>query len=163
MSIKLEHIEQVYLIGIGGIGMSALARWFKANGRNVFGYDRVDTMLTSTLINEGIGICFEDKINEIPEEVLDDQENTLVIYTPAVPSNHKQLNFLRDAGYPVMKRSAVLGIISKIFLPTGTYDRHLELIEENELNTFRDRFEREKAKQSLETNTNKRLYLEKIK
>jgi len=124
MNIKLEHIEQVYLIGIGGIGMSALARWFKANGRNVFGYDRVDTMLTSTLINEGIGICFEDKINEIPEEVLDDQENTLVIYTPAVPSNHKQLNFLRDAGYPVMKRSAVLGIISKIFFTVAVAGTH---------------------------------------
>ncbi len=124
MDLTLEHIKQVYLIGIGGIGMSALARWFKANGRDVFGYDRVDTMLTVALEKEGISIGFEDKVNELPEEVLDNQESTLIIYTPAVPNDHKQLNFLKDAGYTVMKRSAVLGMISKIYFTVAVAGTH---------------------------------------
>ncbi|MBT30820.1 MAG: UDP-N-acetylmuramate--L-alanine ligase [Thalassobius sp.] len=124
MSLNLQNIEQVYLIGVGGIGMSALARWFKANGREVWGYDKVQTALTDALEKEGIPVHFDDKVSLIPEEVLDNDKSSLIIFTPAVPVDHKQLNFLRDAGYHVMKRSQVLGLISTVFFTVAVAGTH---------------------------------------
>ncbi|MEM1136373.1 MAG: UDP-N-acetylmuramate--L-alanine ligase [Bacteroidota bacterium] len=121
---NLQNIEHVYLIGIGGIGMSALARWFKANGRSAWGYDKVQTTLTDTLEQEGISVHFEDKVSLIPEDILENDTKSLIVYTPAVPEGHKQLNFLRDAGFEVMKRSAVLGIISNIYFTVAVAGTH---------------------------------------
>ena len=99
--------KRIYFIGIGGIGMSALARYFNAKGVVVSGYDKTPTTLTDQLIKEGIKIHFEDKVELIDKEV---QE---VIFTPAVPKDHKELNYYIDNGYSVMKRSDILGAITK--------------------------------------------------
>lgn len=99
-----------YFIGIGGIGMSALARYFKFMGKEVMGYDRTSTELTNKLQSEGIQIHFEDNINTIPKELT--KENTLVIYTPAVPKNHTEYQFFLNNKFKVKKRSEVLGEIA---------------------------------------------------
>lgn len=111
MSAKLdiEKIANVYLLGIGGIGMSALARYFKVQGKSVSGYDKTSTPLTDLLQSEGIDVHFEDKLTLVPEAVLSQKDNTLVIYTPAVPNNHYEYNYFKERGYQVMKRSEVLG------------------------------------------------------
>ena len=88
--MNLNQIHNVYFIGIGGIGMSALARYFKAIGKNVSGYDKTETELTKDLNKLGIEIHFEDKIDLIPVDYK--AENTLVIITPAVPKNHSEWN-----------------------------------------------------------------------
>lgn len=108
-----NNIHNIYLIGIGGIGMSALARYFKHLGKNVAGYDRTPTELTSLLETEGINIHFEDNINLIPPQFIDpfEKENTLIVYTPAVPANHSELTFFKKTGYVIKKRSEVLGMI----------------------------------------------------
>lgn len=111
--MKFEDLHNVYLIGIGGIGMSALARWFSHMGKNVKGYDRVETALTIALQNEGIQIHFEDEVNLIPEEIRNDKAHSLVIYTPAIPKDHAEWNWLKGQGYEIMKRSQVLGLITK--------------------------------------------------
>ncbi|MBK9256956.1 MAG: UDP-N-acetylmuramate--L-alanine ligase [Saprospiraceae bacterium] len=103
----LASIRNVYFIGIGGIGMSAIARYFLANGRNVFGYDRTRTVLTEKLELEGMMIHYTDDVSQIPEEI------ELVIYTPAVPQDHKELNYFLDNGFEVIKRSEALGWISR--------------------------------------------------
>jgi len=103
---KLNEIQEVYFLGIGGIGMSALARYFKAMGAKVGGYDRTSTSLTDELAKEGMDIIFEDDINLMPKEV------DLVVYTPAIPANHQGLNFYKTNNYELRKRSEVLGIIS---------------------------------------------------
>lgn len=102
-----DNIQRVYLIGIGGIGMSALARYFKYRGAEVSGYDRTPTPLTDALTAEGMHIHFEDDIEQL------DAKAELVIYTPAIPKHHAELNFYLDNDYPVMKRSEVLGILSR--------------------------------------------------
>jgi UDP-N-acetylmuramate--alanine ligase len=105
--IELNNIKRIYFIGIGGIGMSALARYFNSKGVVVSGYDKTPTTLTDQLIKEGIKIHFEDKIELIDKEV------QAVIFTPAVPKDHKELNYYIDKGYAVMKRSDILGAITK--------------------------------------------------
>ena len=110
--MELNKIQSVYFVGIGGIGMSALARYFKANGFNVEGYDRTPTLLTSELEREGIGIHFEDNINLIKEDFRN-PTNTLVVYTPAIPKGHEELNYFIDKGFDVKKRSQVLGILTR--------------------------------------------------
>ncbi len=104
---KFEDIQQVYFIGIGGIGMSALARYFKFHGKEVSGYDKTETSLTKALQEEGIKVHYEDRPDLIPKDV------QLVVYTPAVPKDHKELLFYQQNGYPVLKRSEVLGIITE--------------------------------------------------
>ncbi|GIV38065.1 MAG: UDP-N-acetylmuramate--L-alanine ligase [Cyclobacteriaceae bacterium] len=111
MQSKDYHI--VYFLGIGGIGMSALARWFIRQGKRVAGYDRTATALTRELESEGMEIHYDDRIEQIPGYVLDNKETTLVIVTPAVPVNHTELNFLRAQGYTIKKRAEVLGLISR--------------------------------------------------
>ncbi len=105
--MKLEDIKSIYFIGIGGIGMSALARYFRHLGAQVHGYDRTATELTRALEAEGMHIHYEEDISRIPTEV------DLVVWTPAVPADHKELVWLRERGYPIMKRAEVLGLISR--------------------------------------------------
>ena len=101
-----------YFIGVGGIGMSNLARYFLANGKKVAGYDKVASDLTRQLNAEGAQIHYEDQVNLIPE-IFKDKENTLVVYTPAVPSDHSELTYFRQNGFQMMKRAQVLGEITK--------------------------------------------------
>lgn len=110
--MKLEDINNVYFVGIGGIGMSAIARWFKRRGANVAGYDRVKTPLTSRLENEGMWVHYEDNFQAIPDLYLD-QEKTVIVYTPAIPKNHSELSYFNKNRFEVMKRSEILGVISR--------------------------------------------------
>jgi len=122
--MNLNQIHNVYFIGIGGIGMSALARYFQAIGKNVCGYDKTQTELTKELIDDGIDIHFEDNIALIPADYY--QENTLVIITPAVPIGHAEWNYFLEREYLVMKRAAVLGLITKdtfCFAVAGTHGK----------------------------------------
>ena len=102
-------MENVYLIGIGGIGMSALARYFKFKGLKVSGYDRTASPLTTSLQAEGIDVHFDDDPSFIPQ----DAAKTLVIYTPAIPDTLKELQYVQDNGYRVIKRSRALGEITR--------------------------------------------------
>lgn len=122
--MNLNQIQNVFFIGIGGIGMSALARYFKYIGKEVSGYDKTPTILTSELIESGIDIHFEDDINLVPKNYF--IENTLVIITPAVPKNHSQWNYFLERNYQVKKRAEVLGIITKdtfCFAVAGTHGK----------------------------------------
>lgn len=100
--------KNAYFIGIGGIGMSAIARYFKFKGLNVAGYDKTESELTDTLQKEGIDVHYVDNVDFIPKDI----ENTLVVYTPAIPHDMKELNYVMDNGYNVFKRSKVLGEIT---------------------------------------------------
>ncbi|MEX1383931.1 UDP-N-acetylmuramate--L-alanine ligase [Lutibacter sp.] len=113
--MNLNSIHNVYFIGIGGIGMSAIAIYFKSNGKNVAGYDKTPTEITNTLQKMGIKIHFEDTVNLIDETFKDTKnaESTLVIYTPAVPKNHTELNYFIENKFTVLKRSEILGEITK--------------------------------------------------
>ena len=102
----IKDIKRIYFLGIGGIGMSALARYFNARGVNVSGYDRTETVLTKQLASEGIAIHYEDHTGLI------DKEAELVVYTPAIPKDHQELNYLLQHAYTVVKRSDVLGMIT---------------------------------------------------
>lgn len=104
--------EMIYFLGIGGIGMSNLARYFLSQGKSVAGYDRAETPLTDTLVAEGALIHYDDSILNIPPS-FKVKENTLVIYTPAIPSSHSEFNWFRDHGFQMMKRAQVLGSITK--------------------------------------------------
>ena len=122
--MNLNQIHNVYFIGIGGIGMSALARYFKAIGKNVSGYDKTETELTNELQQLGIEIHFEDNISLIPADYY--AENTLVIITPAVPIHHSEWNYFLEREYEVKKRAEVLGIITKdtfCFAVAGTHGK----------------------------------------
>jgi UDP-N-acetylmuramate--alanine ligase len=122
--MNLNQVHNVFFIGIGGIGMSALARYFKAIGKQVAGYDKTPSMLTDELIASGINIHFEDQIDLIPQEY--NVENTLVIITPAVPTSHLQWNYFLECDYQIMKRAEVLGIITKdtfCFAVAGTHGK----------------------------------------
>lgn len=100
--------KNIYFIGIGGIGMSAIARYFKFKGLNVTGYDKTESELTDALQKEGIDVHYEDNTDFIPKDV----ENTLVVYTPAIPHDMGELVYVQEHGYKVLKRSKVLGEIT---------------------------------------------------
>ena len=102
----------VYLIGIGGIGMSALARYYNHAGCKVAGYDRTVSKLTEELEKEGISIHYEDDLSLIPKEFFDQKDKTLVIYTPAVPKEMRELVYFSQNGYNLVKRSKALGVIA---------------------------------------------------
>ncbi|QMU29404.1 UDP-N-acetylmuramate--L-alanine ligase [Adhaeribacter radiodurans] len=110
--MRTDKYKYIYFLGIGGIGMSAIARYFNAKGLPVWGYDKTPTPLTQALTEEGIQIHFEDNINLIPEEVKQNQEQTLVVLTPAIPADHREWQYLRENGFEIKKRSEVLGIIT---------------------------------------------------
>jgi len=105
--MNLSELQRIYFVGIGGIGMSALARFFGNHGIEIYGYDKTKTKLTEALEKEGCHIHYEDRVDLIPEAI------DLVIYTPAIPSNHSELAYFKRNFYPVQKRAAILGAISK--------------------------------------------------
>ena len=122
--MNLKDIHNVYFIGIGGIGMSALARYFKSIGKEVAGYDKTPTDITIELETLGIAIHFEDNISLIPSDFY--QENTLVIITPAVPTSHSEWNYFTERNYALKKRAEVLGIITRdtfCFAVAGTHGK----------------------------------------
>lgn len=114
----LTNIKNIYFIGIGGIGMSALARYFNTQGVKVSGYDKTPTALTDDLIEEGIQIHFVDDLNQI------DKDATVVVYTPAIPTNHGELNYYKDFGYQVVKRSDVLQWVTDNAFTIGIAGTH---------------------------------------
>lgn len=103
---ELKDIKKIFFIGIGGIGMSALARYFRFHGKDVSGYDRTKTELTRQLAEEGIPVHYEDDPANVPKDA------DLIVYTPAVPNDHRELSWYRANGYPLLKRSEVLGMIT---------------------------------------------------
>ena len=105
--MNLSELKRIYFVGIGGIGMSALARFFGNHGIEIYGYDKTKTKLTEALEKEGCHIHYEDRVDLIPEAI------DLVIYTPAIPSHHKELTYFKKNNYPLQKRAAILGAISK--------------------------------------------------
>ncbi|MCX6274879.1 MAG: UDP-N-acetylmuramate--L-alanine ligase [Bacteroidetes bacterium] len=109
--MNFDKLKSVYFIGIGGIGMSAIARYFHAHGKKVSGYDKTPTQLTDELIQEGIEVRFVDDATEIRNRNLE-TGSCLVVYTPAVPKDHLELNYFLQNGFTVMKRSQVLGLIT---------------------------------------------------
>ena len=110
--MNIETIKSVYFVGAGGIGMSALVRYFLSKGKNVAGYDKTPSDLTETLIKEGADIHYDDNICLIPD-YCKDKESTLVVFTPAIPNTHSELSYFRNNGFEIMKRAQVLGIITK--------------------------------------------------
>ncbi|QXP61140.1 UDP-N-acetylmuramate--L-alanine ligase [Olleya sp. HaHaR_3_96] len=110
--MNLNTIHNIYFIGIGGIGMSAIARYFKASGKHVSGYDKTQTDITISLEGLGITVHFEDVIANIEERYLN-SESTVVVYTPAVPKSHTELLYFRNNGFKVLKRSEILGLITE--------------------------------------------------
>ena len=122
--MNLNQLHNVYFIGIGGIGMSALARYFQYIGKNVAGYDKTETQLTDELQALGLTIHFEDNINQIPKDFY--SENTLVVVTPAVPASHSEWNYFVERNYTIKKRAEVLGLITKdtyCFAVAGTHGK----------------------------------------
>jgi UDP-N-acetylmuramate--alanine ligase len=113
--MKFDSIKYVYLSGIGGIGMSGLARYFKSLGKSVSGYDRTSSTLTIEMENEGIEIHYEDSITLIKNEIVNHSSanDTLIIYTPAIPADHSELKYFIDKKYSVHKRAEVLGWITE--------------------------------------------------
>ncbi|HYC29571.1 MAG TPA: Mur ligase domain-containing protein, partial [Chitinophagaceae bacterium] len=103
---ELDSIKKIYFIGIGGIGMSALARYFKSQGKSVSGYDKTETALTKQLVEEDIAVHYDEDMNKAPKDA------DIVVYTPAVPAAHKELQYYRQNNYRLMKRSEVLGLIT---------------------------------------------------
>lgn len=107
----MKKYNAVYFIGAGGIGMAALVRYYLSQGCKVAGYDRTRSVLTGDLEKEGAEIVYEDSVEKIPE-YCKDKDNTLVVYTPAIPEEHKGLCFFRKNGFEIMKRAQVLGLIT---------------------------------------------------
>lgn len=116
--MDVRNIKRVYFIGIGGIGMSALARYFKQQGAAVSGYDRTETTLTKKLVAEGIPVHYTDDIT------IADKEAELIVYTPAIPKEHTELNWFRDNGYAVYKRSDVLQWITEALFSVTVAGTH---------------------------------------
>ncbi len=108
----MDESIRYYFLGIGGIGMSAIARYFKIKGFKVAGYDRAQTKLTNDLFNEGISVCYNDNVASIPTEFLQ-VEKTTVVLTPAIPESHPQLKYFREKGFKIYKRAQILGSITK--------------------------------------------------
>lgn len=114
----LIDLKRIYFIGIGGIGMSALARYFNTQGVKVAGYDKTPSTLTNHLEKEGIQIHFDDDINKL------DKDASVIVYTPAIPADHKELNYYRDHGYLVVKRSDVLQWVTENAFTIGIAGTH---------------------------------------
>lgn len=124
MSSSMTNWKYIYFVGIGGIGMSALARWFNANGFNVAGYDKTITPLVQKLEEEGIEVTLEDSVESIPHAFSEDPGQTLVIYTPAVLVHHVQMNYFKQENFLILKRSQVLGLLTKNLRTIGVAGTH---------------------------------------
>lgn len=113
--MRLDTLKYVYLVGIGGIGMSGLARYFKSLGKSVSGYDKTPSSLTYEMESEGIAIHYDDNIVLIDKNILEHSSSadTLIIYTPAIPKEHSELNYFIDNKYSIHKRAEVLGWITE--------------------------------------------------
>lgn len=122
--MELSNIKRVYFVGIGGIGMSALARYFAKRGCIVCGYDKTPTVLTAQLEQEGILISFLDEEGAIPVAFKEKYDDTLIVYTPAIPKDSSILNFFQNSGFDLKKRSQVLGIISEGMYCIGVAGTH---------------------------------------
>lgn len=123
--MTIDNFKNIYFIGIGGIGMSALARHFKVLGKNVSGYDKTETHLSKELESQGIKITYEDSLETI-ESIYLNPENTLIVITPAIPNNHLQLNHFLNNSFVLKKRAEVLGLITKdtyCFAVAGTHGK----------------------------------------
>jgi UDP-N-acetylmuramate--alanine ligase len=110
--VNLKSIHNLYFVGIGGIGMSAIARYFAVNGKKVAGYDSAASQITQDLADLGVAIHFEDAVKNIPISFLN-KGKTLVVYTPAIPENHKEFNYFLDNNFTVLKRAEILGKITE--------------------------------------------------
>ena len=110
--MNIENIKSVYFIGAGGIGMSALVRYFLSLGKYVAGYDRTETELTKHLVAEGAHIHYNDGIESIPQECKD-AAHTLVVLTPAIPADHTELAYFKEHNFVIQKRAQVLGSITR--------------------------------------------------
>ncbi len=121
--MNLKNIHNIFFVGIGGIGMSAIARYFTANGKNVAGYDKTATPITDALQKVGIDIHFEDAVKNIPISFLD-KEKTLVVYTPAIPKEHTELNYFFNSDFTVLKRAEILGRITENTFCLGVAGTH---------------------------------------
>lgn len=110
--MTLDQFKYIYFLGIGGIGMSALARWFQVNGYTVAGYDKTSTSLTEALQTEGAAIHFRDDVDQIPASFRENPAETLVIYTPAVPKTHSEYVYFTERKFTLQKRSQVLGLLA---------------------------------------------------
>ena len=118
-------MKRVYFVGIGGIGMAALARYYMSKGLDVAGYDRTESALTDELAAEGAAVSYADSMDAVPEAYRD-PEDTLVVYTPAIPDDNVPLTFFRDGGFELHKRAWVLGQVtrdSKSLCFSGTHGR----------------------------------------
>lgn len=123
--MKIKDIHRVYFIGIGGIGMSALARYFKFIGKEVAGYDKTETPLTIELSDHAISVHYKDDLELVPKPFLNPEE-TLVVYTPAVKSTHSEYQYFLRNDFVIKKRSEVLGLITKdsfCFAVAGTHGK----------------------------------------
>jgi UDP-N-acetylmuramate--alanine ligase len=109
----MQQFPYIFFLGIGGIGMSALARWFKANGHSVSGYDKTETPLTHALQAEGIAVHYVDAVENIPVEIQGNLAQTLVVLTPAIPADSREWAWLHAQGYDIRKRSQVLGVLTQ--------------------------------------------------
>ncbi len=122
--MKLAEYDNIYFLGIGGIGMSALARWFVKQGLHVSGYDRTASTLTADLEKEGMEIHYNDSVQSIPKEVIENKGKTLVVFTPAIPKDHREYAFLKENDYTIMKRSEVLGLVSRDYMTVAVAGTH---------------------------------------
>jgi len=116
--MNLKTVKHIYFLGIGGIGMSALARYFNFEGKKVTGYDRTPSPLTDRLIQEGVDIHFTDSVDLIPNDI------ELIVYTPAIPKEQKEFQYLNNSNIPMLKRSEILGEISKDYFTIAIAGTH---------------------------------------
>ncbi len=117
--------RNIYFVGIGGIGMSALARYFLHEGWSVAGYDLTESDLTQALVKEGAEVHYEDSVELIGDAFRDPQQ-TVVVYTPAIPASHRELNYFRDGGFELLKRSQMLGVLTEgkyVMAVAGTHGK----------------------------------------
>ena len=110
--MELKDIKAVYFVGAGGIGMSAIARYFMGKGAVVAGYDKTPSQLTRQLEKEGMIIHYDENVEAIPQACRNVSQ-TLVVYTPAIPADHKELAYFREKGFEIQKRAQVLGTLTR--------------------------------------------------
>jgi UDP-N-acetylmuramate--alanine ligase len=116
--IPYSNTKHIYFIGIGGIGMSAIARYFLSRGKKVSGYDKTETKLTQQLVSEGMNVAYDDDIYNLPGDV------DLVIFTPAIPKDHKGYQYFLQSEIPMIKRAEALGLISNDMQAIGVAGTH---------------------------------------